>query len=148
MKNKIVKMIITITFLLILLDQVTKLLAISFITEPLGDEYYGFEVIHNTGMAFGFNEGNVKNIFLTIFVLVVVFNFLKNQIDRIDKKTAVALSLVMAGGISNLIDRFVRGSVIDFIKLYKIPNFNVADICVIVGWVLIIVFLIDFSKKK
>ena len=148
MKNKIVKMILIITILLIILDQITKILAINFITEPIGDEYYGLEIVRNTGMAFGFNEGNVRNIFLTIFVLVVVFNFLKNQIDQIDKKTAVALSLVISGGISNLVDRFFRGGVIDFIKLYKIPNFNIADICVIIGWVLIIVFLIDFSKKK
>ena len=108
----------------------------------------GLEIVHNTGMAFGFNDGNIKNIFLTIFVLLIVLNFVKNQIERIDNKTTIALSLVIAGGISNLIDRIFRGFVIDFIKIYKIPNFNFADICIVLGWGFLIVFLIDYTKKN
>ena len=148
MKKKTIKMIVIISLIIILTDQISKIIVIKFLTNNIGNEYLGLEFVRNTGMAFGFNNGNIKNIFLTVFVLIIIINFVKNQIERIDSKTAIAISLALGGGISNLIDRFVRGGVIDFIKIYKIPNFNIADACVVCGWILIIVFLIDFSNKK
>lgn len=148
MKNKTKKMLIIITICLIIIDQFIKIIAIKSLADPIGNDFLGLEIVHNTGMAFGFNDGNIKNIFLTIFVLLIVLNFVKNQIERIDNKTTIALSLVIAGGISNLIDRIFRGFVIDFIKIYKIPNFNFADICIVLGWGFLIVFLIDYTKKN
>ena len=99
-------------------------------------------------MALGFNEGNIKNILLTIFVLLIIIRFVKNQIERIDTKTMVAISLVLAGGIGNLIDRFFRGGVLDFIKLYKLPIFNLSDVFVVLGWILLVIFIIDFTRKN
>lgn len=148
MKNKVIKIILCISAVIILIDQISKIIILKVLSNSIGNDYFGLELVQNTGMAFGFNNGNVKNVFLTVFVLFIIFNFIKNQIDRIDKKTAIALALAIGGGISNLLDRFIRGGVIDFIKLFKIPNFNVADICVVIGWILIIIFLIDYSKKK
>ena len=148
MKNKTKKMLIIITICLIIIDQFIKIIAIKSLTDPIGNDFLGLEIVHNTGMAFGFNDGNIKNIFLTIFFLLILLNFVKNKIERIDNKTTIALSLVIAGGISNLIDRIFRGFVIDFIKIYKIPNFNFADICIVLGWGFLIVFLIDYTKKN
>ena len=148
MKNRVIKIIITISIIIILLDQISKIIVLKFLSNSVGNDYFGMELVLNTGMAFGFNNGNTRNVFLTVFVLLIIFNFIKNQIERIDTKTSIALGLVIGGGTSNLIDRFVRKGVIDFIKLFKIPNFNIADICVVIGWILIIVFLIDYSKKK
>ena len=73
--------------------------------------------------------------------------FRSNQLERIDTKTALALSFAISGGISNLIDRIFRGGVFDFIKFYNI-TFNLADIFVVLGWILLVVFLIDYSRKN
>lgn len=149
MKNKNFKALSLITLLLIIIDQISKLFVLKFYsTSIVGNELLGIELVYNTGLAFGFNDGNVKNIFLTVFVLIVILNFIINQIERIDKRTIIALSLVISGGIGNLIDRFLRGSVVDFIKIYKIPNFNFADFFVVVGWILLIIFLIDYTRKN
>ena len=149
MKNKNFKALSLITLLLIIIDQISKLFVLKFYsTSIVGNELLGIELVYNTGLAFGFNDGNIKNIFLTIFVLIVILNFIINQIERIDKRTIIALSLVISGGIGNLIDRFLRGSVVDFIKIYKIPNFNFADFFVVVGWILLIIFLIDYTRKN
>lgn len=148
MKNKIVKGLIIIIITLIVIDQISKILVSSFLKEPVGNEFIGLEITTNTGMAFGFNEGNVKNILLTIFVLFIIIRFVKNQIERIDTKTMVAISLVLAGGIGNLIDRFARGGVLDFIKIYKLPIFNLSDVFVVLGWILLVIFLIDFSRRN
>ena len=147
MKNKVIKIIIIVSIIIILVDQISKIIVLNFLSNSIGNEYFGLELVRNTGMAFGFNNGNTRNVFLTVFVLFIIFNFIKNQIERIDIKTSVALALAIGGGISNLIDRFIRGGVIDFIIFIKIPNFNIADICVVIGWVLLIIFLIDYSKK-
>lgn len=149
MKNKNFKALSLITLLLIIIDQISKLFVLKFYSSSIvGNELLGIELVYNTGLAFGFNDGNVKNIFLTVFVLIVILNFIINQIERIDKRTIIALSLVISGGIGNLIDRFLRGSVVDFIKIYKIPNFNFADLFVVVGWILLIIFLIDYTRKN
>lgn len=148
MKNKIVRVLLIIVITLIVIDQVSKILVSNFLKEPVGNEFVGLEIVTNTGMALGFNEGNIKNILLTIFVLIIIIRFVKNQIERIDTKTMVAISLVLAGGIGNLIDRFFRGGVLDFIKLYKIPIFNLSDVFVVLGWILLVIFIIDFTRKN
>lgn len=108
MKNKIIRLITIIVIILIVVDQMSKIIVNKFVTEPIGNEYFSIDKSTNTGMALGFNEGNGSNIFTMIFVLALIINFIRKQIERIDTRTAIALSLVLAGGISNLIDRIFR----------------------------------------
>ena len=49
-------------------------------------------------------------------------------------KQKVLLSFILAGGISNVIDRVFRGYVTEFIKIPYLPVWNIADIFVILGW--------------
>lgn len=147
MKNKQLRLIIIFVIMIIIIDQISKILVSNLLTESIGNDWFKLEIVNNTGMAFGFNEGNTKNIVLTIFVLGIIISFIKNQLDRLDTKTSVSIGLVLGGAVSNFIDRIFRGSILDFIKIYKIPNFNFADLFIVVGWILIIIFLIDFSRK-
>lgn len=147
MKNKIVRNIFILVILLIVIDQGSKIFIMDNLKQPIGNTVFGIEVVHNTGMAFGFNKGNTQNIFLTIFVLALIVWFIKNQIERIDLKTQIVLSVILAGGISNLLDRIFRGAIFDFIRIYKFPIFNIADIYVVIGWILLVLFLILYSKK-
>lgn len=148
MKNKTVKLIVIIVTILIIIDQTSKILVSNFLKEPIGNDNFKLEISYNSGMALGLNEGNIKNIVISIFVLAVVISFVKNQIERIDTKTAIATSLIIGGAIGNLIDRFLRGSILDFIKISVFPIFNLADCFVVLGWILIVIFLIIFSIKK
>ena len=148
MKNKTVKLIVILVTIFIIIDQASKIFANNFIDGTIGNEILKFEIANNTGLAFGFNDGsNVKNIFIMSFVLIIVIRFVKNQIELIDTKTAVALSMVLAGGFGNLIDRIFRGAVLDFIKIYKFPIFNLADVLVFIGAVLLVIFLVIFTRK-
>ena len=149
MKKKKILILIIISVLIILLDQTSKYIVEKhFAGQYVGNDIVGIEVTNNTGLAFGFNDGNVKNILLTIFVLGIIINFVVKQFERIDTKTIIAISLVLGGGFGNLIDRFIRGSVLDFIKVYEFPNFNIADSFVVVGWILIIIFLIIYTRRE
>lgn len=148
MKNKIIKLLVIVVTILIIVDQASKILVTNILNgESIGNDYFGIIITSNTGMAFGFNQGNGKNIFLSMCILAIVISFVKNQLERIDTKTAIALSLAISGGISNLIDRIFRGGVFDFIRIFTI-TFNLADILIVSGWVLLVVFLIDYSRKN
>ena len=148
MKNKVIRLLVIIATILIIIDQASKILVTNILKEEsIGNENFGIEITSNTGMAFGFNDGNGKNIFLTICILAIIASFIKNQLERIDTKTTIALSLAISGGISNLIDRIFRGGVFDFIRVFTI-TFNLADILIVLGWILLIVFLIDYSRKN
>lgn len=148
MKNKVIRLLVIIVTILIIIDQASKILVTNILKDDsIGNENFGIVITSNTGMAFGFNDGNGKNIFLTICILAIIASFIKNQLERIDTKTTVALSLAISGGISNLIDRIFRGGVFDFIRVFTI-TFNLADILIVLGWILLIVFLIDYSRKN
>lgn len=148
MKNKTVRLIVILVTILIIIDQTSKILVSNFVQEPLGNDYFKFEITNNTGLALGFNDGsNVKNIFIMIVVLCIIIRFIKNQLELIDTKTAVAISMILSGGIGNLLDRIFRGAVLDFIRIYKFPVFNLADALIVIGAILMIIFLVQFTRK-
>lgn len=147
-KNKILKIVIIIVLIITILDQVSKILITSLVPNGIGNENFAIEITENTGMAFGFNSGNAKNIVLSAFVLFILISFIRNQRNELDTKTTVAISMVIGGGFSNMIDRIFRGGVLDFIKILFIPNFNLADVAICTGWLLIVIFLIVYSRKE
>lgn len=146
-ENKIIKLMLGITILLILLDQMSKVVIQYYYHEPIGNDIVAITLIENTGMAFGFNSGNTKNIVLTLLILLIIVNFIRNQKDRIDTKTAIAISLILAGGVSNLIDRIVRGGILDFIKIKHFAIFNIADCYIVMGWLLLVIFLVKYNRE-
>ena len=145
--SKMLKIAIIVAIIIIAIDQLSKILIANFVPETVGNDYFSIEITKNTGMAFGFNSGNTKNIFLSMFVIFIMITFIKNQRTQIDAKTLLAISMVIGGGISNIIDRIFRGGVFDFIKILFIPNFNIADLCICTGWLLLVIFLIIYTRK-
>lgn len=147
MKKKKIDILIIISITIILLDQFTKFLIIKFVKDSLKiiPRILEIEIIKNTGVAFGMGSGNIKNIFITLIFLILIINFINKQFKLINIKTMFALSLMFAGGISNLIDRIVRGGVLDFIKISTFPIFNIADISIVIGWILLIINIVKFT---
>lgn len=83
--------------------------------------------IENDGMAFNFNQKNMTNIVLLVIVLIVIIRFIILQKKNLKNKNLIALGMMLAGGISNLIDIIFRGAILDFIKISSFPVFNFAD---------------------
>ena len=147
MKNKKIKVLIIIFCIIVIVDQFTKFLIIKFVKEPIKiiPRILEFEIVKNTGIAFGINNGNMKNILLILIFLILIISFIKRQFKLIDIKTMISLSLMFAGGVSNLIDRIVIGGVLDFIKISTFPIFNIADASIVIGWVLLVINIIKFT---
>lgn len=148
--KEIAKRTIIIAGIIIIIDQLLKVLAIKFCSNSNIDILSGIvsiTKIDNTGIAFGLNEGNLKNIIITSFIIFFMIRYLFTQKKFINKITLTTVDFIIAGGISNILDRIFRGGVIDFIKISNFPVFNLADICIVVGCILFGVYIIKFDIK-
>ena len=145
--------------LVVLLDQVTKLLAELYL-EPYPPlellPFFDLRLAYNTGAAFSFlaDAGGWQRLFfivLTTVVLVVLLRWLW-RLPATQKVVAIGLSLVIGGAIGNLIDRIATGAVVDFLDFHYAgwhwPAFNIADSAIVVGVALLLVDSFFFSGRS
>jgi signal peptidase II len=132
--------------LIVVVDQLTKVWAVSALSDGpisiIGDTVE-LHLTRNPGGAFGRFRGMTP---ILAVLAVVVAIFLLRAVHRArDAWTIAALTLVLGGALGNLSDRFfrspgvLRGHVVDFIRVGWWPVFNVADSCVTIGAVILIV---------
>lgn len=130
---------------IVVLDRLTKVLAVELLPpsgmpRPLIGESVRLALVYNPGAAFGLYLGGYSRwIFmaLTIGALIILWR-LYQQTARDDLRRALAVALVAAGALGNLIDRVrTELGVVDFIDvgvgLHRWPTFNVADMAVSTG---------------
>lgn len=115
---------------------------------PVIQGYFHITYVLNPGAAFGIME-NQRWFFIGICVAILagVAIFYKS-IRREDFMFRYGLGLLLGGAIGNLIDRLENGLVIDFIDFRIWPVFNVADIAICVGAVMIAVSLLRESWQE
>ncbi|RMF18714.1 MAG: lipoprotein signal peptidase [Gammaproteobacteria bacterium] len=130
------------------LDWLTKQWASSALTygEPVPVvPFFNLTLLHNTGAAFSFLAGESGwqrwfFVVLAVGISVMLVVWLA-RLPRHDRWMAVALSLVLGGALGNLYDRVLHGYVVDFIHLYydkyHFPAFNIADMAITAGAVMI-----------
>lgn len=99
--------------------------------------------VENTGAAFSMGEGK-GFFFVAIAVAIFILALLAVWKEELSVPFALALGAVAGGGIGNMIDRLVQGSVTDFFAtlFMDFPVFNVADIFVTLGVICVLVCLI------
>ena len=136
------------------LDQITKYLAVEFL-QPVGSVPLIKDVLHltyveNPGAAFGMLKG-APWLFNTVSVLsVIVMTAFLVLGQSPNKLYGISLSMIVSGGIGNLIDRFTLKYVVDFIDftLIDFAVFNGADSFVCVGaGLLILALVLDLIKE-
>ncbi|MDR0885850.1 MAG: signal peptidase II [Clostridiales Family XIII bacterium] len=139
---------------LIAIDQGTKFLITSHFeigTDHILLPFLSFRLLYNEGVAFSLLEG--KTTFLIVFTSIALLALIGVQVymreQTHSKLIDYGLSLIVAGGIGNLIDRIWLGMVVDYISVGdRFPIFNFADICVCTGAGLIILYcLAEFRKE-
>ncbi|HHW46788.1 MAG TPA: signal peptidase II [Clostridiales bacterium] len=125
-------------------------------SEPIIDGVVNFTYIHNRGAAFGIlQDQQWLFLSLTAIILVLCLGMLIKKTFN-SRMMFWALTLIITGGLGNLIDRIFRGgNVVDFIDLQfvKFAIFNIADCCVVVGASLVVLYFIidtfkDYTKGK
>ena len=137
------------SIIVIIIDQITKHI-ISINNKSLINKdliFFNLDYVKNFGAAFNIFNGNriflsVLSIIVAIFIIYLFLN--NNNLTKID---LLSYSFILGGTIGNGLDRIIKGYVIDFINLNFInfPVFNVADISINVG---IILIAYSFIKNK
>lgn len=155
-KTKLIIGMIIGFFLSIGLDQWTKLLAVKHLMNqtPLVIWDGVFELLYseNRGAAFGMLQG--KQVFFLLVALAVLsgaaFAVSRMPADRKYLPLHVIAMFLSAGAVGNMIDRFVRGYVVDFLyfKLINFPIFNVADCYVTVSMFLFMLLFLFYYKEE
>ena len=140
---------------LVILDQITKALVINFF--DLYDSVVLLPIVNltfvvNYGFAFGLlNNPSINQILVSLVILAIIIYFLYLLIKTQDKIFQLTLTLILAGALGNFIDRIFRGFVIDFIDIYigkyHWPAFNIADSCITVGFVVLMINILFLNKK-
>ncbi len=110
---------------LVLLDQLSKQYA----------KRIGFFSV-NRGISFGLSFPVIFPICIFLILVILVYQ----------KRVCFGFWLIIAGGISNLIDRIFGGGVVDFISLPFFPSFNLADVFISLGMILALVCLMKKNE--
>ncbi len=137
---------------LIGIDQLTKYWAVTGLADgpiPLIPGVFELHLTYNTGAAWNMLDGQtLLLIALPLLVTVVIGVVLFTGKFRYSRWVNIGGTLLVAGGIGNLIDRVIAGRVTDFLyfKLIDFPIFNVADCCVVIGAAMILMFVMFFYE--
>lgn len=146
------------TAALVLLDQVTKFIAITNLEENvpvvLIEGFFRFRLIFNPGAAFGSMQ-DTRWIFMSFscvaIIVMLAYLFYAYFASNQPKLYTFSIATVLSGGIGNMIDRIFVGEVVDFFDFYFIDFavFNVADSCVCIGaGLLILALILDTIKES
>ncbi len=137
---------IIIVLVLVFLDQISKYFFYGKNIEIIKDIFI-IKSSTNTGVIFGIFSGNF---FITIFLPLLIIAFL---IYEYSEDRHISYLFIIVGLFGNLLDRIIRGFVVDFIYIpvvekYNIFLFNLADLYLVLGVILGLVYLIKKGHKK
>lgn len=113
--------------------------------------------VHNTGAAFSFlaSAGGWQRWFfivIAVAVTVLVCVWLRRMPRRGQGLLAASLALIVGGAVGNVIDRVLRGYVVDFLSVHwdrwYFPAFNVADAAITVGAVILLIESFFEGRRK
>lgn len=104
---------------------------------PIIPDFFHITYIENPGAAFGMLAHKRLFFILVTLVILIIMFYLYFKVGRANKVLSIALGLVVGGAIGNLIDRVITGTVTDFIDFRVFPIFNIADMAIVVGMVII-----------
>ena len=123
----------------LVVDQFTKLLVREGVSRGSEDPILpGLKLVHvkNEGVAFGIEAGGkaVVIVLIGIALLALVLYFARHVTTPL---IWLPTGLLLGGALGNIVDRIREGAVTDFLKLPKWPAFNIADVAIVVGVVVL-----------
>ena len=153
MKFMMKKIMIIVSLIVLFLDIISKLLVSHclIVNESIKiiNNFLYLTYVENDGVAFSLLGGSrILIIIMCLIILGFIVYYIRN--NKISLLDSVGFGLVIGGAVGNLIDRVIYGYVIDFIDAYifgyNYPIFNVADMGVVIG--VIIILISSFMKER
>ena len=142
---------IIISILIAVLDQIIKFIVdkkVLFV--EIIPNIFNIHKVYNYGVAFSFLE-NKRYLILLFSIVLIYFLFnLRKDLPK-KKKYDILFGVILGGILGNLIDRVIRGYVIDYLEIfileYSFPVFNLADIGITLGIIIMIIMMFWGEKK-
>lgn len=142
--------------IVLLIDQIVKLLIKTNMS--LNEEisiipnFFSIQYLKNTGAAFSILENQTILLAITSIICISVIIYYLKKEENLTTTMYLSFGLVLGGILGNLIDRIVYQGVIDFLSFqifnYNFPVFNIADIGITIGVLLLIIIYISRNIKK
>lgn len=142
--------------IVLLIDQIVKLLIKTNMN--LNEEisiipnFFSIQYLKNTGAAFSILENQTILLAITSIICISVIIYYLKKEENLTTAMYLSFGLVLGGILGNLIDRIVYQVVIDFLSFqifnYNFPVFNIADIGITIGVLLLIIIYISRDIKK
>lgn len=138
------KKIVFIAIVVLAIDQISKIIATTFLklnySVQLINKFFYLTLCQNEGAAWGLFSNNKAIIIIgTIIAIALIYHFV--YVFKENKRNNLAFGLLIGGLLGNLVDRIIFGYVRDFLDFYifkyDYPIFNVADICIVIGVILL-----------
>ena len=133
---------LSLSIFIILLDQLTKYLVFHNYSKYVNRDFLFFRIdyVKNYGAAFNILSGNrifLSTISVAFSIIIIYLIFRKKNVKSFD---LLSYSFILGGTLGNGIDRIINGFVFDFINInfIEFPVFNIADISINIGFILII----------
>lgn len=165
--------ILWISALIFVLDQAVKWVVKTnmrlYESIPVFGDWFRLTYVENPGMAFGIRISD--NVFFTVFAVIaslILLLYLFKLQER-QEWARISMTIILGGALGNLTDRILRGQVVDFLdfdfinihipafkfafvqfsgySLERWPVFNVADIAISVGMVLLLIYILFFDEE-
>ena len=143
-------MLIFITLIIIIFDVISKIFISNILilnkSITIIPNFFYLTYTHNYGGAWSIFDNSTLFITIVSFLIIIgiIYYLFKNKVTK--KIEIVGYSLLLGGAIGNLIDRIVYGYVIDFLDFYILGYdysiFNIADIGIVIGIILLLVSMI------
>ncbi len=143
-----------IAIFLVVIDQIVKIsidnfLRYSEIIELIPNFFY-ISKVYNTGAAWSMLSGEIL-ILVGVSLIAMLFLINYQKSFQNNYRNTMAFGLIYGGLLGNLIDRIIYGHVIDYLKMlifgYNFPIFNLADVAIVVGFILLIYAVIKGEDK-
>tara|TARA_Y100000768_G_scaffold197286_1_gene148235 strand:- start:560 stop:1012 length:453 start_codon:yes stop_codon:yes gene_type:complete len=142
-------------FLLIFIDLYSKYLVTKNLPINQSIEissFFDLVYVQNYGVSFGMLSGIVPHWFLVIIASLVVFLIIYLMLISNKKLERIAYFVIIIGAISNILDRIINTFVVDFISFHYSnfywPAFNLADIYITIGIIMLIISFFKVSKEN
>ncbi|NLA69543.1 MAG: signal peptidase II [Clostridiales bacterium] len=137
-----------------ILDQIVKIIIRSTLSSgeslPVIGNFFRIVFVRNTGTSFSMFESNEWiTLGLTSVLLIVCSFYLVSEVKKSNscKYIIICLASIIGGGLSNLLDRLFVGYVTDMFSVGSFAVFNVADIFITCGCIILIVYIMFFDKE-
>ncbi|MCI9064124.1 MAG: hypothetical protein HFJ17_05940 [Clostridia bacterium] len=134
MNKKEKKIILRLIMILILIDQVIKIIMINANSE--------------IRLLLSKDQSNMSHIVISIIVIIVMIRYILNNNTYIKMNSRIIISFAIAGAISNVIDRIWIGNVINYINISKFMPINLSYIYIVITWIGMAIILTKYSIKE